>query len=186
MVHMRSHTLLCTQGSRALWISPWRLSLNLVAWWSQAAGPPFRLGRVLSGRQARPGFTSASGGGVTHTSDCSRSFSLEEGLSAVSNCHGQSQSLSQDQQHTQRDGLRCRTVKVLLSCQLLLTPAGRKSRFGCVVVVFVHPAYRKRLDSLRQVQFIVHLVFSHVPQMYHPCTVPAHGPRRPDILTGSQ
>ena len=67
--------------------------------------------------------------------------SLEEGLSAVSNCHSQSQSLSQDQQHTQRGRLWCRTVKVLLSRQLLLIPSGRKSRFGCVVVVFVHPAY---------------------------------------------
>ena len=34
-----------------------------------------------------------------------------------------------------------RTVEVLLSCQLLLIPSGRESRFGCVVVVFVHPAY---------------------------------------------
>ena len=55
-----------------------------------------------------------------------------------------------------------------------------------VVVVFVHPAYRKRLDSLRQVQLLIHPVLSQVPQMYHPCAMPARESRRANILTGSQ
>ena len=72
--HALTHIAVYT-GSRALW----RSSLTLVAWWLQAASSPFRPGRVLSSRQARPGFTAASGGGVTHTSPSeTRSFLTEK------------------------------------------------------------------------------------------------------------
>ena len=61
--------------------------------------------------------------------------------------------------------------------QLLFIPSGSESRRGRVIVVFfMHPTYRKRLDLLRQV--LTHSVLSQVPQMYHARAVSAHEPRR--------
>ena len=86
--------------------------------------------------------------------------SLEKGSSTVPNRHSQSQSLRHDQQQAQRGGLWCRTAKVLLPGQLLLIPSSSESRLGRVIVVFIHPTYRERLDTLRQVQLLIRSVLS--------------------------
>ena len=100
---------------------------------------------VLSRRQARPGLSSASGGGAT-THRSSREWGLEKDLSTVPNRHSQSQCLCHDQQQAHRGELLCHTVKVFLPGQLVLTPSCSESRLGRVIVVLVHPTYRERLD----------------------------------------